>query len=902
MNNMNTEMLHHSLTLIVVILLLFIHKNIEARVVFTEGTPLNTESFNSTSSSLDESLLTTLRYKRSGGFPKIPVQEKSTYFTARECGTRVVNFDPLRKGKIVGGTSTPYGAYPWQVEIQMFQLDLVKFVHHCGGAVIGKNLVLTAAHCLERPQIQSLRIVIGDHSLDQRDLHEHSYRVQSVLIHPDFRKDGPYSNDIAIIKLKAHGIGFNTHVRPICLPDPNESIPAGTICSVTGWGIQRAEDLKSLSSVLRVAAVPIMDTEMCRSNSINGGRSQKILDSMLCAGTTDGGMDACAGDSGGPLACEYNNKFYLTGLVSWGDGCAKKNRPGVYTRVESFINKETIQINMNTRKNRKRTWKVQESQEIQFDDDDESGKKTEIQVKDSSDNHVEAQKQQQQQVPDSKRLLSFLQSWQEAKEAQVKGNLRKDMPESISDRMAAKGFPISVNVARIKIMNFIKKYNLVKKMAAEGKPNTWSHFHTVKKILEFGPPILPTANVIIPMENIKEEEKVNLTGNTLKIAERKVSIDAQKSGAGNIDLIEIPDEDPHVLRPRVYFSESEPRDQGSDDTDDSELSDEDLDFENPLDKISFGFHSENGIKSKSVTATNNVLPPKMPKLEKKIKCPVDIDNHIKPTIIPNQKQNLAQIPAQIGPRPIVPKQQIIPIPTNLNLPRNMSNGAPQQYLIVRPLNPSNPGQTKTLAIPMGGQFKIGSGKPEIAQTTLNDPGKTISSPKKSVMASNHIKMLNIPKISAQTTTSNVNTTLTSGIPMFTQPLPPPLVASGTNLPNSGPTGVNGRQNANSSPCSSPGSSSSPQKSPSVRQLLSNVIQLETNIFNLQHERLQLERARFEMERDYGKEMINIFREIKDKLCDKISVPSVPTPNSEPTKQNIPSTPNDATVTDDNKQK
>lgn len=114
------------------------------------------------------------------------------------------------------------------------------------GAVIGKNLVITAAHCLERSQMQSLRVVIGDHILDERDLHEHSYRVQSVVLHPDFRKDGPYSNDIAIIKLKAHRIGFNTHVRPICLPDPNETIPAGTICSVTGWGIQRCFFVKIL--------------------------------------------------------------------------------------------------------------------------------------------------------------------------------------------------------------------------------------------------------------------------------------------------------------------------------------------------------------------------------------------------------------------------------------------------------------------------------------------------------------------------------------------------------------------------------------------------------------------------------------------------------------------------------
>lgn len=150
--------------------------------------------------------------------------------------------------------------------------------------MIGKNLVLTAAHCLERPQANYLRLVIGDHSLEQRDLHEHSYRVETILLHPDFKLNGPYSNDIAIIKLKAHGIGFNTHVRPICLPDPKDQIPAGTMCSVTGWGIQRAEDLKSLSSVLRVAMVPIVDTDMCRNKDINGGRSQKILDSMLCAG------------------------------------------------------------------------------------------------------------------------------------------------------------------------------------------------------------------------------------------------------------------------------------------------------------------------------------------------------------------------------------------------------------------------------------------------------------------------------------------------------------------------------------------------------------------------------------------------------------------------------------------
>lgn len=82
---------------------------------------------------------------------------------------------------------------------------------------------------------------MGNHDLKKRDQYEYSYRVDHVILHPDFRKNGPYSNDIALIKVRANTgnhVMFNSHVQPICLPKHRGITRPGAWCSVTGWGAQ----------------------------------------------------------------------------------------------------------------------------------------------------------------------------------------------------------------------------------------------------------------------------------------------------------------------------------------------------------------------------------------------------------------------------------------------------------------------------------------------------------------------------------------------------------------------------------------------------------------------------------------------------------------------------------------
>uniref|UniRef100_A0A8D0H3T6 Peptidase S1 domain-containing protein n=1 Tax=Sphenodon punctatus TaxID=8508 RepID=A0A8D0H3T6_SPHPU len=137
-----------------------------------------------------------------------------------------------------------------------------------------------------------------------------------------------------LIKL-AKPARFNAFVQPI--PIANSCPVTGEQCLVSGWGNLLTSGVK-YPDLLQCLDVPILSDSTCRS-SYPG----RITSNMFCAGYTAGGKDSCQGDSGGPLVCNGE----LTGVVSWGIGCAQKNNPGVYTTVCNYRSwiEETIANN-----------------------------------------------------------------------------------------------------------------------------------------------------------------------------------------------------------------------------------------------------------------------------------------------------------------------------------------------------------------------------------------------------------------------------------------------------------------------------------------------------------------------------------------------------------------------------
>ena len=231
--------------------------------------------------------------------------------------------------RVVGGRPAASGSWPWQVALVTADGDHL----FCGGSVIAPRWVLTAAHCVKDETTgalmapDELQVLAGTQHLDEGGL---KIDVKRIEMHEDYEAAST-GNDIALLEL-ARAAG----VRAVVLPDMNrvrEVATLGALATVTGWGLMDHRGGLGMPSRLMEVELPLVEERTCRAAY---PAQYRIDSSTVCAGFPSGGKDSCLGDSGGPLVVRDGDDWLQVGIVSWGAGCARPGKYGVYTSTGAF--------------------------------------------------------------------------------------------------------------------------------------------------------------------------------------------------------------------------------------------------------------------------------------------------------------------------------------------------------------------------------------------------------------------------------------------------------------------------------------------------------------------------------------------------------------------------------------
>ncbi|MGP4047906.1 S1 family serine peptidase [Streptomyces sp. 2A115] len=234
---------------------------------------------------------------------------------------------------VIGGYPVEISESPWTVALSSRdRFGGTRAGQFCGGVVIGRSSVLTAAHCLGEEvlgappgQVRDLRVIAGRGDLLSDEGRE--IAIRDTWINP--RYDG-YTNagDFAVLTL-AEPLAASSVIRMAGPGDAAYRPATGAV--VYGWGDMTGGG--DYARALRAGRVQVLPDAVCEKAYPASADGTYLAGSMLCAGERAGGRDACQGDSGGPLVAQGR----LIGIVSWGSGCGRAGSPGVYTRVSEVV-------------------------------------------------------------------------------------------------------------------------------------------------------------------------------------------------------------------------------------------------------------------------------------------------------------------------------------------------------------------------------------------------------------------------------------------------------------------------------------------------------------------------------------------------------------------------------------
>ncbi|KAK2827759.1 hypothetical protein Q7C36_018685 [Tachysurus vachellii] len=229
-------------------------------------------------------------------------------------------------GRIVGGEDAVKGAWPWIASLRWTGRIV------CGATLIDSQWLVTAAHCVygKNIHLSNWNVILGLHAQYESNTSDRQHhQIQQIIMNHNYNRRTKDS-DIALIHLQ-NKVSFTDYIQPICLPDSHQQFAAGRKCVIAGWG--RLSEGGTVADVLQQAVVPLINNSVCQERL----PEYNITGRMMCAGYPEGGIDTCQGDSGGPLVCEEEDgSWVLAGVTSFGVGCARPGRPGVYALLTHF--------------------------------------------------------------------------------------------------------------------------------------------------------------------------------------------------------------------------------------------------------------------------------------------------------------------------------------------------------------------------------------------------------------------------------------------------------------------------------------------------------------------------------------------------------------------------------------
>lgn len=236
---------------------------------------------------------------------------------------------------VIQGKRPPIvGGYEINIEQTPYQVSMRRYGDHiCGGSILTDHMVISAGHCVYGlANSKRLSVVAGATLLDSVVGQE--LKVARFILHPkykDFNKD----YDMVVLILNGQ-FQFSQVIKPI--PLSTQMIAKGSKVLISGWGYLN-ESIPVTSNHLMAAEIEVFSDSSCKA-----AYWYLTTDRMICAGVVGGGIDACAGDSGGPMV--YDGQ--LVGIVSAGSGCGDPKYFGLYAKIPRLYEWITDTVKNNT--------------------------------------------------------------------------------------------------------------------------------------------------------------------------------------------------------------------------------------------------------------------------------------------------------------------------------------------------------------------------------------------------------------------------------------------------------------------------------------------------------------------------------------------------------------------------